>query len=138
MESLSPYKREVALGNMDAKEPIQVYYNQPLMNAMRRNIRTRIEEADPEVLSKVCALLDKEKNVPSFEERFERAKAFAYAHFDETLARDMEKHNFYIGESFPAERYNSEEEFDRMIREAEESGVCTDEEVKGMFAIWKV
>lgn len=124
---------------MDAKEPMQVYYNQPLMNAMRRNIRTRIEEeSDPKVLSKVCALLDKKPQGASFEERFEQAKAFAYAHFDEALARDMEKHNFYIGEAFPAERYDSEEEFDRMIREAEESGVCTDEEVTDMFSVWKL
>lgn len=123
---------------MKAKEPASVYYNQPLMNAMRRNIRTRIEEeSDPEVLSKVCALLDRNTQGASFEERFERAKAFAYAHFDEELVREMEKHNFYMGQPFPAEQYDSEEDFNRMIREAEESGVCTDEEVKEMFAVWR-
>lgn len=108
------------------------------MNAMRRNTRTRIEEENNlEMLSKVCALLDKEEDKASFEERFEQAKAFAYAHFDKDLVCEMEKHNFYVNQLFPAERYDSEEDFDRMVREAEDSGVCTDEEVDKMFAVWK-
>ena len=63
------------------KEPASTYYSRPMLNALRNHIKDRIEQMDDAVLlSKISSMLDKDEE--SFEERYQRAKEFAYTHLD--------------------------------------------------------
>ena len=50
---------------------------------------------DAVLLSKISSMLDKDEE--SFEERYQRAKEFAYTHLDREFAEELEKENFLIG-----------------------------------------
>ena len=66
------------------KEPAATYYSRPMLNALRNHIKDRIEQMDDAVLlSKISSMLDKDEE--SFEERYQRAKEFAYTHLDLSL-----------------------------------------------------
>lgn len=78
-----------------------------------------------------------DKTYERFGERYRKAKAFAYAHFDKEYAQSLEARNFLLDAPFPAERCETEADLERIIRESEASGVCTQEEVDKMFARWK-
>ena len=78
------------------KEPAATYYSRPMLNALRNHIKDRIEQMDDAVLlSKISSMLDKDEE--SFEERYQRAKEFAYTHLDREFAEELEKENFLIG-----------------------------------------
>ena len=78
------------------KEPASTYYSRPMLNALRNHIKDRIEQMDDAVLlSKISSMLDKDEE--SFEERYQRAKEFAYTHLDREFAEELEKENFLIG-----------------------------------------
>ena len=73
----------------------------------------------------------------SFEERYRKAKEFAYKHFDKDFIQYLEARNFLVDEPFPAEVCETEEDWERFIAESEASGECTQEEVDKMYAIWE-
>ena len=130
--------RTYILKGMETKEPTTTYYSKNMVNALKRNIRRRVdEEDDPKVLSEISRILDKDKEKEPFEERYQRAKEFAYSRFDEEYARELEGHNFYIGETFPSIVCETKEDWERMVRESEESGTASEEEVKKAFRIWE-
>ena len=105
---------------METKEPTTTYYSKNMVNALKRNIRRRVdEEDDPKVLSEISRILDKDKEKEPFEERYQRAKEFAYSRFDEEYARELEGHNFYIDAPMPLQIISTQEELDRLIEECE-------------------
>ena len=73
----------------------------------------------------------------SFEERYRKAKDFAYKHFDKDFIQYLEARNFLVDEPFPAEICETEEDLERLIAESEASGECTQEEVDKMYARWE-
>ena len=73
----------------------------------------------------------------SFEERYRKAREFAYKHFDREFIQYLEARNFLVDEPFPAEVCETEEDWERFIAESEASGECTQEEVDKMYAIWE-
>lgn len=93
---------------MKAKEPASVYYTPSLSD----------------------------ESLPSFEERYQKAKEFARSHFEQDFVEYLEERNFMVDEPFP---YDDKEEsnLEKMFRESEESGIATDEEVKQAFEVWK-
>ena len=122
---------------METKEPSTIYYSNNVVSALKRHISRKVdEETDPLVLSEISRMLDKEPDEEPFEQRFCKAKEFAYSHFDKEYARELETHNFYIEEPFPATICNSEEDFEKMIKESEESGLASIEELQKAFSIW--
>ena len=73
----------------------------------------------------------------SFEERYRKAREFAYKHFDKDFIQYLEARNFLVDEPFPAKICEMEEDLERLIAESEASGECTQEEVDEMYAIWE-
>ena len=73
----------------------------------------------------------------SFEERYRKAKEFAYKHFDKDFIQYLEARNFLVDEPFPVEICETEEDLERLIAESEASGECTQEEVDKMYARWE-
>lgn len=115
------------------KEPTATYYSRPMLNALRNHIKNRVEQMDDaELLSKISSMLDKDEE--SFEERYQRAKEFAYAHFDPKFAKELEEENFLIGKPMPCQYTNNE--FEKELKLSEASGNATDEEVKAAFKLW--
>ena len=115
------------------KEPAATYYSRPMLNALRNHIKDRIEQMDDAVLlSKLSSMLDKDEE--SFEERYQRAKEFAYTHLDREFAEELEKENFLIGKPIPCQY--TDEEFEKESKQSEASGIATDEEVKAAFTLW--
>lgn len=115
------------------KEPAATYYSRPMLNALRNHIKDRIEQMDDAVLlSKISSMLDKDEE--SFEERYQRAKEFAYTHLDREFVEELEKENFLIGKPIPCQY--TDEEFEKESKLSEASGIATDEEVKAAFNLW--
>lgn len=123
---------------MKAKEPIATYYTPSMVNALQRSIVNRVsQETNPEKLTAISRILDDSPAKESFEERYQRAKAFAYKNFDKDYVQSLEARNFLVDEPFPAEICETKEDLERIIAESEASGECTQEEVDRMFARWK-
>lgn len=122
---------------MKAKEPAATYYTPSMVNALRRSIVNRISyETNPEKLSEISQILDDSPSKESFEERYRKAKEFAYKHFDKDFIQYLEAHNFLIDEPFPLQSY-TDEEWEKELERAEEAGDATEEEVAKMYAIWE-
>ena len=123
---------------MKAKEPIATYYTPSMVNALQRSIVNRVsQETNPEKLTAISRILDDSPAKESFEERYQRAKTFAYKNFDKDYVQSLEARNFLVDEPFPAEICETKEDLGRIIAESEASGECTQEEVDRMFARWK-
>ena len=123
---------------MKAKEPITTYYTPSMVNALRRSIVNRVShETNPKKLSEISQILDDSPAKESFEERYRKAKDFAYKHFDKDFIQYLEARNFLVDEPFPAEICETEEDLERLIAESEASGECTQEEVDKMYARWE-
>ena len=123
---------------MKAKEPAATYYTPSMVNALQRSIVNRIaHETNPEKLSEISRILDDSPAKESFEERYRKAKEFAYKHFDKDFIQYLEARNFLVDEPFPAEVCETEEDLERLIAESGASGECTQEEVDKMFARWE-
>ena len=68
---------------MKAKEPTAAYYTPSMVHALQRSIANRIShETNPEKLSEISRILDVSSEKESFEARYQKAKEFAYKHFD--------------------------------------------------------
>ena len=123
---------------MKAKEPVATYYTPSMVNALQRSIVNRVShETNPEKLSEISRILDDSPAKESFEERYRKAKEFAYKHFDKDFIQYLEARNFLVDELFPAEVCETKEDLERLIAESEASGECTQEEVDKMFARWE-
>lgn len=123
---------------MKAKEPAATYYTPSMVNALQRSIVNRVShETNPKKLSEISRILDDSPAKESFEERYRKAKEFAYKHFDKDFIQYLEARNFLVDEPFPAEVCETEEDLERLIAESEASGECTQEEVDKMFARWE-
>ena len=123
---------------MKVKEPAATYYTPSMVNALQRSIVNRIaHETNPEKLSEISRILDDSPAKESFEERYRKAKEFAYKHFDKEFIQYLEARNFLVDEPFPAEVCETKEDLERLIAESEASGECTQEEVDKMFARWE-
>ncbi len=123
---------------MKAKEPVAIYYTPSMVNALRRSIVNRVShETNPKKLSEISQILDDSPTKESFEERYRKAKEFAYKHFDKEFIQYLEARNFLVDEPFPAEVCETKEDLERLIAESEASGECTQEEVDKMFARWE-
>ena len=72
----------------------------------------------------------------SFEERYRKAREFAYKHFDREFIQYLEARNFLVDEPFPLQSY-TDKEWEKELERAEEAGDATDEEVAKMYAIWE-
>ena len=72
----------------------------------------------------------------SFEERYRKAREFAYKHFDKDFIQYLEARNFLVDEPFPLQSY-TDKEWEKELERAEEAGDATDEEVAKMYAIWE-
>lgn len=117
--SSQPYKPDQdADTNWQAAEPFAPYQTS-LYNAQQR----------------ACSDRDVAKDL-SFEERYALAKEFAYSHFGTEYAQELERHHFYIDRPFPTDACQTEEDWMRMVQEAEQSGVASEEEVANLFAVW--
>ena len=123
---------------MKVKEPAATYYTPSMVNALQRSIVNRIaHETNPEKLSEISRILDDSPAKESFEERYRKAKEFAYKHFDKEFIQYLEARNFLVDEPFPAEVCETKEDLERLIAESEASGECTQEEVDKMFTRWE-
>lgn len=72
----------------------------------------------------------------SFDERYQKARAFALAHFDKDYVASLEARNFMIDMPSPSHEF-TEEEWEQEMERAEASGVASEEEVAKMFSIWE-
>ena len=123
---------------MKVKEPAATYYTPSMVNALQRSIVNRVShETNPEKLSEISRILDDSPAKESFEERYRKAKEFAYKHFDKDFIQYLEARNFLVDEPFPAEVCETKEDLERLIAESEASGECTQEEVDKMLARWE-
>lgn len=123
---------------MKAKEPTAAYYTPSMVYALQRSIANRISrETNPEKLSEISRILDASSEKESFEERYRKAKEFAYKHFDKEYIQSLEARNFLVDEPFPAEVCETKEDLERLIAESEASGECTQEEMDKMYTIWE-
>ena len=123
---------------MKVKEPAATYYTPSMVNALQRSIVNRVShETNPEKLSEISRILDDSPAKESFEERYRKAKKFAYKHFDKDFIQYLEARNFLVDEPFPAEVCETKEDLERLIAESEASGECTQEEVDKMLARWE-
>ena len=121
---------------MKAKEPTATYYTPSMVDALQRSILNRVsQERNPQVLTAISRILDGSPAPESVQARYEKAKAFAYAHFDKEYAQSLEARNFLIGEPFPLRSY-TEEEWQKELERAETEEDASDEEVANMYAIW--
>ncbi|MDO4165608.1 MAG: hypothetical protein Q4D56_14685 [Bacteroides sp.] len=123
-----------------ANESASIYYSQPLINALKRNICQKIEdETNLEVLSEISHILTKDSSKSSFEERFRQAKEFAYSHFDLEYAQELEAHNFYIDEPCPLPIIHTQQDMDALIAvcESGEDEEVSHEEVMKMVSAWR-
>lgn len=68
------------------------------------------------------------------EDAHARMETYCKNHFDESFVSEMEAKDFLIGAPQPSNEHEFED-LDKMFREAEESGDCTEEEVAKMFAV---
>lgn len=103
---------------MKAKEPVPIYYTRPMLQAMKRNIVTRIEQTDdPEKLSQICNMLSDDLQQLSFEARCQEAKEHARNHLSSDLYNALEEVDFMIDKPFPMELVKSEKEFMAIIEE---------------------
>lgn len=126
------------MNGMKVKEPAATYYTPSMVNALQRSIVNRIaHETNPEKLSEISRILDDSPAKESFEERYRKAKEFAYKHFDKEFIQYLEARNFLVDEPFPAEVCETKEDLERLIAESEASGECTQEEVDKMFTRWE-
>ena len=76
---------------MKAKEPIATYYTPSMVNALQRSIVNRVsQETNPEKLTAISRILDDSPAKESFEERYQRAKVFAYKNFDKDYVQSLE------------------------------------------------
>lgn len=122
---------------MKAKEPITTYYTPSMVNALRRSIVNRVShETNPKKLSEISQILDDSPAKESFEERYRKAKEFAYKHFDKDFIQYLEARNFLVDEPFPLQSY-TDEEWEKELERAEKCGDATDEEVAKMYSIWE-
>lgn len=122
---------------MKAKEPITTYYTPSMVNALRRSIVNRVShETNPKKLSEISQILDDAPAKESFEERYRKAKEFAYKHFDKDFIQYLEARNFLVDEPFPLQSY-TDEEWEKELERAEKCGDATDEEVAKMYSIWE-
>ncbi len=122
---------------MKVEEPTAAYYTPSMVNALRRSIVNRVShETDPRKLSEISQILDDAPAKESFEERYQKAKDFAYKHFDKDFIQYLEARNFLVDEPFPLQSY-TDEEWEKELERAEEAGDATDEEVAKMYAIWE-
>ena len=123
---------------MKVKEPAATYYTPSMVNALQRSIVNRVShETNPKKLSEISRILDDSPAKESFEERYRKAKEFAYNHFDKDFIQYLEARNFLVDEPFPAEVCETKEDLERLIAESEASGECTQEEVDKMLARWE-
>ena len=123
---------------MNAEEPTAAYYTPSMVHALQRSIANRIShETNPEKLSEISRILDASSEKESFEERYQKAKEFAYKHFDKEYIQSLEARNFLVDEPFPAEVCETKEDLERLIAESEASGECTQEEMDKMYTIWE-
>ena len=108
-----------------------------MVNALQRSIVNRVShETNPEKLSEISRILDDSPTKESFEERYRKAKEFAYKHFDKDFIQYLEARNFLVDEPFPLQSY-TDEEWEKELERAEEAGDATDEEIANMYAIWE-
>lgn len=122
---------------MKAKEPTTTYYTPSMVNALRRSIVNRVShETNPKKLSEISQILDDSPAKESFEERYRKAKEFAYKHFDKYFIQYLEARNFLVDEPFPLQSY-TDEEWEKELERAEKCGDATDEEVAKMYSIWE-
>ena len=122
---------------MKAKEPTTTYYTPSMVNALRRSIVNRVShETNPKKLSEISQILDDSPAKESFEERYRKAKEFAYKHFDKDFIQYLEARNFLVDEPFPLQSY-TDEEWEKELERAEKCGDATDEEVAKMYSIWE-
>jgi len=61
---------------------------------------------------------------------------FVYANYTPERAAGLESQNFLVGTPFTYDHVETEEDWERIEREAEESGVATPVEVKTVFDRW--
>lgn len=64
----------------------------------------------------------------------QRMRNFCREHFDAAFVAEMEERNFLINVPQPSNE-SEFEDLNQMFKEAEESGECTEEEVRLMFAV---
>ena len=122
---------------MNAEEPTAAYYTPSMVHALQRSIANRItHETNPEKLSEISRILDASSEKESFEARYQKAKEFAYKHFDKEYIQSLEARNFLVDEPFPLRNY-TDEEWEKELERAEEAGDATDEEVAKMYSIWE-
>ncbi len=86
--------------------------------------------------SETDKIFDKSLGQDSFEERYRKAKEFAYKHFDPEYIQSLEARNFLVDEPFPLRNY-TDEEWEKELERAEKEGDATDEEVANMYSIWE-
>lgn len=61
---------------------------------------------------------------------------FVYANYDESEAKELEAMDFMIGKPFTHDLVETEDDWERIEREAEESGWASDADVQRVFDRW--
>ncbi len=121
--------KQMETSGMKAEEPVIAYQQAPY---------TQTDSGQKLIMrSEVDKILDASSEQDSFEERYRKAKEFAYKHFDPEYIQSLEARNFLVDEPFPAEICETKEDLERIIAESEASGECAQEEVDNMYARWE-
>ena len=61
---------------------------------------------------------------------------FVYSNYDQNTAQELEAKNFLIGAPFKYDKIETEDDWERIEQEAENSGYATDTEVQNVMQRW--
>lgn len=86
-----------------------------------------------QVLSSVGSIAD---DAPLRDSRYNFMHDFVYANYDLKTAKELEAKNFLIDAPFEYDKIETEEDWERIEQEAEESGYATDAEVQNVMQRW--
>lgn len=73
---------------------------------------------------------------PMYGSRYNFMRDFVYANYDQDTAQELEAKNFLIGAPFEYDKIETEDDWERIEQEAENSGYATDTEVQNVMQRW--
>lgn len=81
----------------------------------------------------ICTIADE---VPRHVSRYNFMRDFVYANYDLNTAKELETQNFLIDAPFEYDKIETEEDWERIEQEAENSGYATEAEVQNVMQRW--
>lgn len=77
-----------------------------------------------------------EDDAPMHDSRYNFMRDFVYANYDLNTAQELEAKNFLMGAPFEYDKIETEDDWERIEQEAENSGYATEAEVQNVMQRW--